>query len=63
MIMNKREFVELLNYLTTNGIIEDFEFIETSNSICVWLLGGEERIIYDFDENEKSINPIKLLTK
>ena len=57
MIMNKKTFVEVLDYLETDGIIEDFEFFKKNNSIGVWSLGGEEKAIYIFDENENLINP------
>ena len=57
MIMNKKTFVEVLDYLETDGIIEDFEFFKKNNSIGVWSLGGEEKAVYVFDENEKLINP------
>ena len=55
--MNKKTFVEVLEYLETDGIIEDFEFYKRNNSIGVWSLGGEEKAIYVFNENEKLINP------
>lgn len=57
MIMNKKTFVEVLDYLETDGIIEDFEFFKKNNSIGVWSLGGEEKAVYVFDENENLINP------
>ena len=57
MIMNKKIFVEVLDYLETDGIIEDFEFFKKNNSIGVWSLGGEEKAVYVFDENENLINP------
>ena len=55
--MNKKTFVEVLEYLEIDGIIEDFEFYKKNNSIGVWSLGGEEKAIYVFNENEKLINP------
>ena len=55
--MNKKTFVEVLEYLETDGIIEDFEFYKRNNSIGVWSLRGEEKAIYVFNENEKLINP------
>ena len=55
--MNKKTFVEVLEYLETDGIIEDFEFYKRNNSIGVWSLGGEEKAIYVFNENEKLIKP------
>ena len=55
--MNKKTFVEVLEYLETDGIIEDFEFYKRNNYIGVWSLGGEEKAIYVFNENEKLINP------
>lgn len=55
--MNKKTFVEVLEYLETDGIIEDFEFYKKNNSIGVWSLGGEEKAIYVFNENENLINP------
>ena len=55
--MNKKTFVEVLEYLETDGIIEDFEFLKKNNSIAVWSLGGEEKAVYTFDKNEKLINP------
>lgn len=57
MIMNKKTFVEVLDYLETDGIIEDFEFFKKNNSIGVWSLGDEEKAVYVFDENENLINP------
>ena len=55
--MNKKTFVEVLEYLETDGIIEDFEFFKKNNSIAVWSLSGEEKAVYTFDKNEKLINP------
>lgn len=55
--MNKKTFVEVLEYLENDDIIEDFEFIKTNNSIAVWSLGGGEKAVYTFDKNEKLINP------
>ena len=55
--MNKKTFVEVLEYLETDSIIEDFEFLKKNNSIYVWSLGGEEKAVYVFDENENLINP------
>ena len=55
--MNKKTFVEVLEYLETAGIIEDFEFFKKINSIAVWSLDGEEKAVYVFDENENLINP------
>ena len=55
--MNKKTFVEVLEYLENDDIIEDFEFIKTNNSIAVWSLSGEEKAVYTFDKNEKLINP------
>ena len=55
--MNKKTFVEVLEYLENDDIIEDFEFIKTNNSIAVWSLGGEEKAVYVFDKNENLINP------
>ena len=55
--MNKKTFVEVLEYLENDDIIEDFEFVKTNNSIAVWSLGGEEKAVYSFDKNEKLINP------
>ena len=52
--MNKKTFVEVLEYLETDGIIEDFEFFKKNNSIAVWSLDGEEKAVYVFDENENS---------
>ena len=55
--MNKKVFVEVLEYLETDGIIKNFEFYKKGNSICVWSIGGEEKVAYVFDENENLINP------
>lgn len=55
--MNKKTFVEVLEYLENDDIIEGFEFIKTNNSIAVWSLDGEEKAVYTFDKNEKLINP------
>lgn len=55
--MNKKTFVEVLEYLETDGIIEDFEFFKKNNSIAVWSLDGEEKAVYVFDESENLINP------
>lgn len=55
--MNKKTFVEVLEYLETDNIIEGFEFFKKNNSIGVWSLGGEEKAVYIFDENENLINP------
>ena len=55
--MNKKTFVEVLEYLENDGIIEDFEFFKKNNSIAVWSLDGEEKSVYVFDENENLINP------
>ena len=55
--MNKKTFVKVLEYLETDGVIEDFEFFKKNNSIAVWSLGGEEKATYVFDENENLINP------
>ena len=57
MIMNKKTFVEVLDYLETDSIIEDFEYFKKNNSIGVWSLRGEEKAVYVFDENENLINP------
>lgn len=55
--MNKKTFVEVLEYLETDSIIEDFEFYKKENSIGVWSREGIEKAIYIFDENENLINP------
>lgn len=55
--MNKKTFVEVLEYLETDNIIEGFEFFKKNNSIAVWSLDGEEKAVYTFDKNEKLINP------
>lgn len=55
--MNKKTFVEVLEYLWNDDIIEEFEFVKTNNSIAIWSLGGEEKAVYTFDKNEKLINP------
>ena len=55
--MNKKTFVGVLEYLENDDIIEDFEFVKTNNSIAVLSLGGEEKVVYTFDKNEKLINP------
>lgn len=55
--MNKKTFVEVLEYLENDDIIEGFEFFKKNNSIAVWSLDGEEKAVYTFDENEKLINP------
>lgn len=55
--MNKKTFIEVLEYLENDDIIEDFEFVKTNNSIAVWSLGGEEKATYTFDKDEKLINP------
>lgn len=55
--MNKKTFVEVLEYLETDNIIEGFEFFKKNNSIGVWSLGGEEKAVYIFDEKENLINP------
>ena len=55
--MNRKTFVEVLEYLETDGIIEDFEFFKKNNSISVWSSDGEEKAVYVFDENENLINP------
>lgn len=56
--MNKKTFVEVLEYLENDAIIEDFEFYIKGNSICVWSMGrGGEKAIYVFDENDNLINP------
>ena len=55
--MNKKTFVEVLEYLETDGIIEDFVFFKKNNSIAVWSLDGEEKAVYVFDESENLINP------
>ena len=55
--MNKKTFVEVLEYLETDGIIASFEFVKKNNSIAVWSLDGEEKAVYVFDKNENLINP------
>lgn len=55
--MNKKIFVEVLDYLDTDGIIDDFEFFEKNNSIAVWSLGGEEKAVYTFNEKDELIDP------
>lgn len=55
--MNKKTFVEVLEYLEADSVIDSFEFYKKGNSICVWSIGGQEKAIYVFDENENLINP------
>lgn len=55
--MNKKTFVEVLEYLETDSIIEGFEFFKKNNSIGVWSSDGEEKAVYVFDKNENLINP------
>ena len=57
MAINKNTFVEVLEYLETDSVIDSFEFYKKDNSIGVWSLGGEEKAIYVFNENENLINP------
>ena len=55
--MNKKTFVEVLEYLENDDIIEGFEFIKTNNSINVWSLGGEEKAVYAFNKKDELIDP------
>lgn len=55
--MNKKTFVEVLEYLENDDIIEDFEFIKANNSIAVWSLGGEEKAVYSFNKKDELIDP------
>ena len=55
--MNKKTFVEILEFLETDGIIEDFEFYTKDNSIGVFSLYHDEKAVYVFDKNENLINP------
>lgn len=55
--MNKKIFVEVLEFLETDGIIEEFEFYVKNNSIGVFSLYHDEKAVYVFDENENLINP------
>lgn len=55
--MNKKTFVEVLEYLEADGIIDSFEFYKNDNSIDVWTVDGLDKAKYIFDENNKLINP------
>ena len=55
--MNKKTFVEVLEYLENDDIIESFEFIKTNNSINVWSLSGEEKAVYSFNKKDELIDP------
>ena len=55
--MNKKTFVEVLEYLENDDIIEGFEFIKTNNSINVWSLSGEEKAVYSFNKKDELIDP------